>query len=456
MLSALTQSFTASTLFSRTLSAMMTDASSNSIMRDYAKCIFCDRCVDACESQSLNVYEESDEPEPPITVGNVPLKETNCISCGQCAVVCPVDCLYEKDASKTVLETLKNKNGKICVAVTAPSVRVGISEEAGLPAGTDSTGQMVAALKAFGFDYVFDTNTAADLTIMEEGTELLSRLGQGTMFTSCCPGWVNMAEKVYPELIPNLSSCRSPQGMAGSLVRHKFSQVLGVKPEDIYLVSFMPCTAKKDEIKREQLSDDIDEVCTVREFGRMLTADKVDLKALPAADFDEFFGESTGGADIFGASGGVMEAALRFAHEAVTGKPAPNVEFDGAVRPGKAGIKEATVALDGKELKVAVVSGGDNIAKLIKRIKAGEKFDFVEVMACPGGCVGGGGMPKGKAFKKNVPKRAEGLYSIDRSKGHRKSQENDTLHRLYASMLGGAPGSHEAHELLHTTYRTQN
>ncbi len=457
MLSRIIPNLSIGSTFARGMSALMVDNSSNAIVRDYKKCIYCDRCVDACESQTLNVYEESDPDEglPPITVGNVPLTETNCISCGQCAIVCPVNCLSEKDASDDVLATLKDKKGKICVAMTAPSVRVGISEEAGLPAGTDSTGEMVAALKTLGFDYVFDVNFTADLTILEEGTELLGRLGKGPMFTSCCPGWVNMVEKVHPELIPNLSSCRSPQGMAGALVRQRFSQQLGVAPEDIYLVSFMPCTAKKDEIAREQLAGEIDVAATVREFGTLLRKAGIDLTALAPAEFDAFMNESTGGADIFGTSGGVMEAALRFAYEAKTGKPLPDLDVC-AVRAGQAGLAEATVPLDGVDLKVAVVSGGDHIEELLGRIKAGEEFDFIEVMACPGGCVGGGGMPKSKSFKKAIPKRAEGLYNIDSHKKTRQAQDNHDIKTMYADFLGGAPGSHEAHHMLHTTYKARN
>ncbi|RKX48526.1 MAG: ferredoxin, partial [Thermotogae bacterium] len=440
------------------------DASSPAIIRDMAKCIKCQRCVRACsELQGMYIYSMTERGYKtlPMTPFEIPVYETECTSCGQCALFCPTGAIVENSAVRVVLEELEKKE-KILIVQTAPSVRVAIGEEFGMAPGTISTGQMVAALRRLGFDYVFDTNFGADLTIVEEGNEFLKRLQEGDldempMFTSCCPAWVNLVEKVYPQLRTRLSSAKSPQGMLSALVKSYFAEKLGVSPEDIFHVSIMPCTAKKDEALRKQLVVNgvpaVDAVLTTRELGKLIKLKKIPFANLPEEDYDDPLGISTGAAALFGVTGGVMEAALRTAYEVATGKTLPKIVFN-EVR-GLEGIREAEIDIDGKKVRVAVAHGLANARKLIEKILAGEvKYNFVEIMACPGGCIGGGGQPYSKDPDILV-KRAEAIYTIDELKTIRKSHENPAIKKLYEEYLG-EPLSHKAHELLHTHYEDRS
>ncbi len=438
------------------------DFSSPSIVRDLSKCIVCFRCVRACSDiQGMDIYTMANRGHDslPLTSFNLPINDTNCINCGQCALHCPVGAITEKSDVRDVMEELQNGD-KIFVASTAPATRVAISEEFGMEPGTISTGKMVALLKKMGFDYVFDTNFTADLTIVEEGTEFLSKLKNGgkfPMFTSCCPAWINLMEKEYPELIGNVSTAKSPQQMMGAIVKTFFAQKLGVDPKRIYHVSIMPCTAKKDEILRPQHQrdglPDIDKVLTTRELGRMARLMKIPYGSLEEMDYDDPLGESTGAGAIFGVTGGVMEAALRTAAELGFGIHLPKLEFDD-IR-GLAGIKEAVVKLGDKELKVAVANGGSNARKLLDGMRSGELYyDFVEIMMCPGGCIGGGGEPY-SLDKDILKKRMDAIYTIDATKSIRKSHENPDVKRLYENFLE-KPNSYKAHELLHTHYTNRS
>jgi len=440
------------------------DASSPAIIRDLSKCIKCQRCVRACSDlQGMYIYSMTERGYKtlPMTPFEIPVYETECTSCGQCALFCPTGAIVENSAVRLVLEELEKKE-KILIVQTAPSVRVAIGEEFGMAPGTISTGQMVAALRRLGFDYVFDTNFGADLTIVEEGNEFLKRLQEGDldempMFTSCCPAWVNLVEKVYPQLRTRLSSAKSPQGMLSALVKTYFAEKLGVSPEDIFHVSIMPCTAKKDEALRKQLVVNgvpaVDAVLTTRELGKLIKLKKIPFANLPEEDYDDPLGISTGAAALFGVTGGVMEAALRTAYEVATGKTLPKIVFN-EVR-GLEGIKEAEIDIDGKKVRVAVAHGLANTRKLIEKILAGEvKYNFVEIMACPGGCIGGGGQPYSKD-PDILAKRAEAIYTIDELKTIRKSHENPAIKKLYEEYLG-EPLSHKSHELLHTHYEDRS
>ena len=383
--------------------------------------------------------------------------------CGQCIESCPVGALTEKDSTEFVWKQLKDED-KYVVVQTAPAVRVALGEEFGMDIGTNVTGKMVTALKRLGFDKVFDTNTGADLTIMEEGTEFIQRIKDGgvlPMITSCSPGWINFCEKNYPEQLQHLSSCKSPQAMFGALIKSYFAEKYKIDPAKIVVVSVMPCVAKKYEITRKDMNgagyNDVDAVITTRELARMIKQAHINFKSLEDSSFDDPMGEATGAGAIFGTTGGVMEAALRTVSEVVTGKELKKIEFN-EIR-GSAGIKEATINLDGKEIKIAVVSGLANARKIMDDIKAGKsKYSFIEIMACPGGCVMGGGQPihnsKQRAEIDIRKLRSDALYSIDEKSIIRKSHENPVIQKLYKEYLE-KPGSHKAHKLLHTTYEAR-
>ncbi|HHF08335.1 MAG TPA: 4Fe-4S dicluster domain-containing protein, partial [Kosmotoga arenicorallina] len=437
------------------------DESSPSLFRDMNKCIACGRCVRACEElQGLSILSMVNRGHHtlPLPALGAPIAATDCINCGQCATVCPVGAITERPDFRKVLEEI-DKHDKVLEVQTAPAVRVALGEEFGEEPGTITTGKMVAALRRIGFDYVFDTNFAADLTIMEEGSELLDRIKNGgnfPMFTSCCPGWVNLMEKLYPEYTENLSSAKSPHEMLGALAKTYFAERIGKKPEDIFVVSIMPCTAKKDEATREQLKvkgvDGVDIVLTTRELGKLIKMKKIPYESLPEEEYDKPLGISTGAAAIFGTTGGVMEAALRTAYEIYTGKELPKVEFED-VR-GFTGVKEAVVSLGDKELKIAVAHGGSSVINLLEKLRSGEAYyDFIEIMACPGGCIGGGGQPKSNK-PGYLERRMEAIYTIDEMSTIRKSHENPAVLKLYEEYLG-QPLSHLSHELLHTHYRSR-
>ncbi len=439
------------------------DDASPSIVRDNNKCILCRRCVATCAKvQNVGVigavnrgFSTAIEP-----AWNMKLAETGCINCGQCITACPVGALHEKDSTDVVWQMLGDSS-KHVVVQPAPAVRAALGEEFGYEIGTGVTGKMVAALRRLGFAKVFDTDFAADLTIMEEATELIGRIKDGgvlPMITSCSPGWIKFCETYYPDFIPNLSSCKSPHEMMGAIVKSYYAQKANIDPEDIRVVSVMPCTAKKFEAKREELAGtgypDVDAVITTRELAHMIKQAGIDFRALPDEDFDDLLGESTGAGVIFGATGGVMEAALRTAYETITGKTLEKVEFT-AVR-GIEGVKEASVQVGDLTVNVAVAHGTGNAAKLLDAVKNGEKqYTFIEVMGCPGGCVTGGGQPIVSSVKKMEcdPRvlRAAALYREDEGKAIRKSHENPEVKKLYAEFLG-QPNSHKAHELLHTHY----
>lgn len=440
------------------------DASAAHMYRDNEKCILCRRCSAVCEkNQGVGVIGANARGFD-THIGcafEMPLGDVSCISCGQCITVCPTGALSERDDTQKVLDAI-NDPSKHVIVQTAPAVRVGLGEEFGYEMGTIVTGKLVAALRALGFDKVFDTNFSADLTIMEEATEFLGRYTKKEnlpLITSCSPGWIKFCETYYPEFIPNLSSCKSPQGMFGAVAKTYYAEKMGIDPKDIYVVSVMPCTAKKFEAERldhtavEGLAD-IDAVITVRELARMIKKAGILFNQLPDEEYDAPFGLGTGAGTIFGATGGVMEAALRTAYETLTGEELENLDFHD-VR-GVAGIKEATYTIAGNEIRVAVTSGTANAKKLLEMIKSGEKtYDFIEVMACPGGCVNGGGQPiQPASVHNNVDiraKRAAGLYNDDKNLPLRKSHLNPDVKAIYAEYFG-EPNSHKAHEILHTGY----
>ena len=439
------------------------DDLSPSVVRNNNKCILCRRCVAACNNtQAVGVIGPMQRGFK-TKIGSaweMPLNDAACINCGQCIAACPTGALYEKDSTKAVWNLLADET-KHVVVQPAPAVRAALGEEFGIPMGTSVTGKMAAALRRLGFEKVFDTDWAADLTIMEEGTEFIGRLknsGVLPMITSCSPGWIKFCETYYPDFIPNLSSCKSPHEMEGAMIKSYWAEKEGIDPKDIKVVSVMPCTAKKFEARRPELShnglQDVDEVITTRELAKMIKEAGIDFVNLPDEDFDPMLGESTGAGVIFGATGGVMEAALRTVYEVVTGQTLEKVDFE-AVR-GTEGIKEATVKVGDLDVHVAVAHGTANAAKLLDSVRSGEKtYHFIEVMGCPGGCVTGGGQPIVSAQKRMEcdPKalRAAALYNEDANKPHRKSHENASVMALYKDYLG-EPNSHLAHELLHTHY----
>ena len=439
------------------------DSSSDSIVRNNNKCILCRRCVGACANvQKVGVIGPvmrgfKTSIESPF---NLKLGQMACINCGQCITACPVGALTEKDAIADVWDALTDGT-KHVVVQPAPAVRAALGEEFGLPIGTSVTGKMAAALRRLGFAKVFDTDFGADLTIMEEANELIDRVTNGgvlPMITSCSPGWIKFCEHYYPEFLPNLSSCKSPHEMTGAMIKTYYAERENLNPRDIVVVSVMPCTAKKFEANRPELGHDgmadVDYVLTTRELARMIKEAGIDFVNLPDEDFDSLMGESTGAAVIFGATGGVMEAALRTAYEVITGKTLEDVNFT-AVR-GMDGIKEASVKIGDLDVNVAVASSTGKASELLEMVKKGEKnYTFIEIMGCPGGCVNGGGQPIVSSQIRNWtdirPLRAKALYDEDASKKLRKSHENPEIKQIYEEYLG-KPNGHKSHELLHTTY----
>ena len=441
------------------------DDSAIHLIRDNSKCILCRRCVAVCKNQFVHVIGANERGFKThiASAFEMPLSETSCVNCGQCIQVCPTGALTERDDTEKVWKALADPNLQVVIA-PAPSIRVQIGECFGMPMGANVEGKLIAACRRLGFDKVFDVDNAADVTIMEEGTELLNRIQNGgalPMITSCSPGWIKFCEHYYPEFIPNLSTCKSPQQMYGALVKSYYAEHAGIDPRDIFVVSVMPCTAKKFECKRPELGHDgmadVDVSLTTRELAQMIRQAGILFDRLPDEKCDDMLGEASGAGHIFGATGGVMEAALRTVYEVVTGKTLEKVEFT-AVR-GVEAIKEAEYDLNGTKVKVAVTSGLDNAKKLLDMVKSGEKdYTFIEVMACPGGCVNGGGQPIVPSMIRNfvdVRKvRAEGLYKEDAGMPLRKSHENPQVQRLYKEYLG-EPNSHKAHELLHTHYTSR-
>ena len=446
------------------------DESSAHMYRDNNKCVNCRRCVSMCAKiQDIGVIganERGFKTEVGCAFG-MDLAQTACVSCGQCINVCPTGALSEKDDTDKVWDAL-NDPEKVVVVQTAPAVRVSLGESFGFPVGTQVEGKMVTALKMLGFNNVFDTNFGADLTIMEEASELLERLTTGgalPMITSCSPGWVRFCEAYYPEMLPNLSSCKSPQQMAGAIIKTYWAQKNNVKPENIFSVSVMPCVAKKFELGRLDQNaagkdiNDVDASISTRELAKMIEKAGIRFKDLPDGEFDSPLGKGTGAAIIFGATGGVMEAALRTAVWKLTGEaPDSPVEFK-EVR-GTKGIKFAEYKIGAKTVKVAVASGLANARELLEQVKKGKiKLDFIEIMACPGGCVNGGGQIIAPSELMNFTdvraERAAALYGLDESRTARKSHENPEIKQVYADFLG-EPGGHKAHEILHTSYRASN
>ena len=432
------------------------------MVRDNNKCILCRRCVAACEDQFVGVIGPNGRGFD-THIGcafEKDLGDVACVSCGQCIVNCPTGALREKDQIDEVVAAIADPK-KHVVVQTAPSVRAALGEEFGMPIGTNVEGKMVAALRRLGFDKVFDTDFGADMTIMEEAHEFIDRVQNGgvlPLITSCSPGWIKFCEFYYPELLPNLSSCKSPQQMQGALIKTWYAETHNIDPKDIVSVSVMPCTAKKFEISRDDENaagvPDVDVVLTVRELARMIKRANIDLTMLPDEKFDPTMDVSTGAAVIFGATGGVMEAALRTAADTLTGKSLDSIDYE-EVR-GTDGIKEAVYNVAGMDVKVAVASGLSNANEILKKVKNGEAdYHFIEIMCCPGGCVNGGGMPIQPSSVRNFvdirKERAKVLYEEDKNLPLRKSHDNPVVKKCYAEYLG-EPGSHKAHEILHTTY----
>ena len=447
------------------------DDSAVHLIRDNSKCILCRRCIAACSKlQSVGVIGTNNRGFKTIVGSqfNMPLGDTSCVHCGQCINVCPVGALYEKSDADKILDAIRDPE-KFVVVQTAPAVRATIAEEFGAPIGTNGEGKMVAALRRIGFDKVFDTDFAADLTIMEEGTELIERIKSKKavlpMITSCSPGWIKFIENYYPDLIPHLSTCKSPQQMFGATLKTYYATKNKIDPKKIVSVSVMPCTAKKFEIHRDDQSaagkgiPDLDYTMTTRELARMIKKLGIDWNSLPDEEFDSPMGTDTGAAVIFGASGGVMEAALRTAAEVLSGKKMKSLDYK-EVR-GMKGIKEASYTIKkGLTIKVAIASGTANARVLLDAIREGKAdYQFIEIMCCPGGCINGGGQPQVPGHIRNTvdykAKRAAVLYNQDKSMKLRKSHENPDIQRLYKEWFG-KPGSEKAHHALHTSYVKRN
>jgi len=444
------------------------DDFSPSIVRDPNKCVLCRRCVSMCKNvQEVGVIDTTERGFKTIVSSafNKSLNEVPCTMCGQCITVCPVGALREKDDTDKVWQALAD-NDKYVIVQTAPAVRVALGEEFGMPIGSRVTSKMVAALRRLGFKKVFDTDTAADLTIMEEVNELIDRIKNGgklPLITSCSPGWIKFCEHNYPEFLDNLSTCKSPHEMFGAVLKSYYAEKEGIDPSKIFVVSIMPCTAKKFEAQRPELSStgypDVDVVLTTRELARMIREAAIDFNNLPERYFDDPMGEASGAGVIFGATGGVMEAALRTAAELITGKKVPDDSIEYNEVRGTKGVKEASIRIGDLTLKAAVAHGLGNARKLLERIKAGEQYHFVEIMACPGGCVNGGGQPiqpsEVRSWIDLRSERAKAIYDEDRSMRVRKSHENPAVKKMYNEYFE-KPGSEKAHELLHTHYHARD
>ena len=442
------------------------DDSSLCITRDTSKCILCGRCVNICKDVQTvaAITKEGRGFKTKIAVAEgYSIANSTCVGCGQCIVNCPVGALKEKDYISEVVAALNDKD-KIVIVQTAPAVRATIGEEFGMSIGTIATGKMIAGLRRLGFNKVFDTDFAADLTIMEEGSEFIDRIKNGgtlPMITSCSSGWITFAEKFYPDILNHLSTAKSPMEMMGTLIKTYYAEKEGIDPKNIYSVAIMPCSAKKAEIVRPELKVNdmqmVDTVLTTRELGRLLKLYNIDLNDLEDDTFDTPMGEATGAGHLFGTTGGVMEAALRTVTEVMTGEKLENIDFK-ELRDSK-GIREAELDIEGRKIKVAVADGLSNVRKLVEEVANGtSKYDFIEVMTCPGGCIMGGGQPIRTSFEKSkhdIKKlRAKALYNIDKNAEYRRSHENKSVRKLYKDYIGSINGK-KAHELLHTKYNKQ-
>lgn len=441
--------------FKGEMSTYPKDTSSYSIERNLDKCILCRRCETVCsEIQTVSVLSAVNRGfETVISPAfGMPMVDTNCTFCGQCVSVCPTGALTEVNNTSKVWDALNDKD-KFVVVQTAPAVRAALGEEFGIEVGKAVTGKMVAALRSLGFDKVFDTDFAADLTIMEEATELMGRIQNGgrlPMLTSCCPGWINFFEHEFADLLDVPSSCKSPQQMFGAIAKSYYAEKMNIDPKNLVVVSVMPCLAKKYEAAREEMNNDVDVVISTRELAKMIKEAGIDFNSLDNEEFDSILGESTGAGVIFGVTGGVMEAALRTAYEWITGEKLDDVEF--TVIRGLDGIREATIKIKDMEVKAAIASGLGNARTLLNKIRNGEaNYQIIEIMACPGGCIDGGGQPYIHGNYDILSKRANALYEEDRNKPLRKSHENPAIIKLYEEFLG-KPNSEKAHKLLHTHY----